>query len=186
MNTSVQISVWDPLVRFFHWSLIIAFAVSWFTQEEHYNVHLQAGYTVLGLISVRIIWGLFGSKYARFSDFIYSPSTTTSYIKSMIHGHPKRYIGHNPAAGIMIIILIITLLTVTISGIALDGAENWSGPMAEMQLFQHRDLIMSIHTLSTDILLILITLHLLGVAYSSLTHRENLILSMFNGKKRSL
>jgi len=186
MNKPTQILVWDPFVRLFHWLLLTAFAISWYTQEEYYSLHLQAGYAVLGLVTLRIIWGLFGSKHARFSDFVYSPGKTISYIKSVLHGQSKRFIGHNPAAGVMIIILFFSLLCVTISGIALDGAENWSGPMAQMNLFHYRDLILSIHDLSTDSLLLLIALHLLGVVHTSVTHRENLVLSMLNGRKRSL
>ena len=184
MNKPSQVPVWNLFIRLFHWLLVGSFAISWYTREEYYSLHLQAGYTVLGLIVLRIIWGLFGSKYARFSNFIYSPSSTISYIKTLFSGHAKRFIGHNPAAGMMILALLLNLMTVTISGIALDGAENWSGPMAQMNLFKYMDLIQPIHKLSTDTLLILIGLHLCGVVYTSLLHRENLVRAMFNGRKR--
>lgn len=185
MNDARMIPVWDPYIRLFHWLLAAAFTVSWLTQEESYNLHLQAGYTTLGLVCFRVLWGIAGPKYARFTDFIYSPSTVYVYIKSLTNGTARRFIGHNPAAGIMIMMMLLCLLTVTISGIALDGAENWSGPMANMGLFHYTGLIQSIHVISTDLLLFLIGLHLLGVLHTSLTHGENLVRAMINGKKRA-
>jgi cytochrome b len=185
MNNAGTVAVWDPLVRLFHWSLLGAFLTSWLTQEEQYNLHLQAGYLTLGLICFRILWGLVGTRHARFSDFIYGPRTIHDYLKSLLGGGAERFIGHNPAGGAMILALLLGLLTVTVSGIALDGAENWSGPMAEMNLYRHLELIQTTHELSTDLLLILIVLHLLGVLHASLAHRENLVLAMITGRKRA-
>lgn len=184
MNKATLIRVWDPIVRLFHWSLLTAFAISWLTQEEQYNLHLLAGYTTLGLISLRFVWGLIGTQHARFADFIYSPSTIYADIKSIASGHGKRYIGHSPAAGLMIIALLTGLIVVTISGVALDGAENWSGPMAEMNLYHYTGLIQSVHVMSTNLLLILIALHVLGVLYTSFIHQENLVRTMITGWKR--
>jgi len=163
---------------------VIAFVVSWWTQEESYNLHLLAGYATLVLICARLPWGFVGCKHARFSDFVYSPGQIFAYLKSLPGGSAKRYIGHNPAGGAMAILLLIGLFTVTISGIALDAAENWSGPMSGMNLFRYTSLMKSIHTVSTNLLLIAIAFHLLGVGLSSLAHRENLVKSMFTGKKR--
>jgi len=179
------ITVWDPLIRVFHWLLVAVFLTGYLTQEQNYELHLQAGYLVLALVNVRLLWGLVGSKYARFKTFIYSPSIISGYIKSLAKGQARRYIGHNPAGGAMVILLLTGLLTVTISGIALDGAENWSGPMAEMNLYHHTGLIQSIHVFSTNTLLLLITLHILGVTLSSFIHHENLVKAMLNGKKRN-
>lgn len=185
MNQPSVITVWDPLVRLFHWLLVGAFAASWLSREEHYDLHLQSGYTVLGLVAFRIVWGVVGSRHARFSDFVYAPATVSGHLRSLTKGRFKRFLGHNPAGGAMILVLLICLLSVTISGIALDGAENWSGPMAEMNLFRHRELIHSIHLITTNLLLFLIAAHLLGVAHASFVHRENLVWSMITGRKRA-
>lgn len=184
MNKTSLIPVWDPFVRLFHWLLVAAFVSSWLTQEEQYNMHLLAGYATLELVCLRFVWGMIGTQHARFTDFAYSPFTIYAYMKSTAAGHSKRYIGHNPAAGVMIFAQLTGLLFVTISGIALDGAENWAGPMAEMNLYHYTGQIQSIHVQSTNLLLILIVLHLLGVLHSSLTHHENLIRAMITGKKR--
>ena len=183
MNKTTLIPVWDPLVRLFHWLLVAAFVISWLTQEEDYNLHLQAGYTVMGLVCLRIVWGMAGPKHARFTDFVYSPSAVLAYLQSLAGGRAKRYTGHNPAGGAMVVLLLLSLLTVSLSGIALDGAENWAGPLAEMNLYRHMELIHSLHLLSTDLLWLLIGLHLLGVLHASLAHRENLVRAMITGRK---
>lgn len=184
MKKPSLIPVWDPFVRFFHWLLVAAFVSSWLTREQQYDLHLLTGYTTLILISLRFVWGFIGTRHARFTDFAYSPSTIYAYMKSLAVVRSKRYLGHNPAAGVMIFAQLAGLLAVTISGIALDGAENWSGPMAEMKLYLYTGQIQSIHVQSTWLLLILIFLHLLGVIHSSLTHHENLIKAMITGRKR--
>jgi cytochrome b len=186
MNKPPLVTAWDPFIRIFHWSLVVSFVVSWVTQEEFYNLHLQAGYATLGLICMRLAWGFIACGHARFIDFIYSPKAIIAYLKSLPGNNPKRYIGHNPAGGAMVILLLAGLFVVTLSGIALDAAENWSGPMAGMNLFRYTSLIKSIHSLSTNLLLVAIALHLLGVGLSSLAHRENLPKSMITGKKRKL
>lgn len=184
MRKPTLVPVWDPFVRLFHWLLVVAFVSSWLTREQQYNLHLLAGYATLILISLRFVWGLIGTRHARFTDFAYSPSTIYAYMKSLTVGRSKRYLGHNPAAGVMIFAQLAGLLAVTISGIALDGAENWSGPMAGMNLYHYTGLIQSTHVVSTWLLLILIFLHLLGVIHSSLTHHENLVRAMITGSKR--
>lgn len=165
---------------------MVAFVISWATQEEYYNLHLQAGYATLGLVCMRLVWGFIGSKHARFTDFICSPKTIIAYLELLLRGDSKRYIGHNPAGGAMVALLLTGLLAVTLSGIALDAAENWSGPLSGMNLFRYTSFIKSVHSISTDFLLVAIPFHLLGVIYSSLAYRENLIKSMITGKKREL
>ena len=179
-----SIKVWDPLVRLFHWFLVIAFATAYFTQEEEYELHLLAGYAVLGLIGFRIFWGLVGPKHARFTDFIFPPAATLGYLRELTKGQAQRYLGHNPAAGMMVVALLISLTVICVSGVALDAAENRSGPLAGMRLFLYADIVADIHELFTDIISFLIPLHLLGVLFSSRAHHENLVRGMIDGRKR--
>ena len=124
-----KIYVWDPLVRIFHWSLVLTFILCYLTGDEENLVHAYSGYVILGLIAFRVIWGLIGTKYARFSDFIYSPATTIAYLKGMFVGRVKKYIGHNPAGGWMIIALLTSLLLTGLSGLKVYGLEGY-GPLA--------------------------------------------------------
>jgi len=183
-QSSNEIKVWDPLVRLFHWSLVIACITAYITQEENYDLHLQSGYLLIGLICFRIAWGFIGSPHARFSDFIYSPTTLINYLKASRSHQAKRYLGHNPAGGVMVVLMIIVLLVITLSGVALDAAENRAGPLSGTQLFLYTDIINVIHNLSTHIATAMVVLHILGVIFSGKAHNENLVLAMITGRKR--
>jgi cytochrome b len=110
MNAPQQVKVWDPLVRIFHWALVLAFFTAYLTEDEWLTLHVWAGYTVLGLIGFRILWGFIGPRHARFSDFVYAPSETLSYIKDLLRFRNRRYLGHNPAGSVMIFVLLVVLL----------------------------------------------------------------------------
>ena len=204
MEQNDEIKVWDILVRIFHWSLVIAFFIAYFTGEEENIWHIYAGYTVLGLISFRVIWGFIGTKYARFSNFIYSPSTALQYLKGLIMKHPKHYLGHNPAGGWMVILLLTSLFVVTVSGLKVYAIEEGKGPLAsssEIALVsesyansdeyeneeehEEEEFWEEIHEGATNFTLLLIFFHIIGVIVSSKYHKENLIKAMITGKKNS-
>jgi cytochrome b len=137
MNTSTHVTrVWDPIVRIGHWALVIAFFTAYFTEDEWMTQHVWAGYIVGGIVVFRILWGLIGSKYARFSDFIYSPSAIFAYLKSLFTQHPKHYLGHNPAGGAMVIALLLSLGATVYSGLALYAVEENAGPLASVYGFK--------------------------------------------------
>jgi cytochrome b len=125
-----KIRVWDLFVRIFHWSLIVAFFIAYLSGEEENLLHIYSGYAVLGLVSVRLLWGIIGTKYARFSNFIYSPTAVFLYLKSIFERKPLYFVGHNPAAGWMVITLLLCLLVVTVSGLKVYAIEEGLGPLA--------------------------------------------------------
>ena len=132
-----QVKVWDPLVRIFHWSLVLAFAAAYLTGEEWDNwedVHEIGGYAALGLIIFRIIWGFVGSKHARFSDFLYSPSAVIEYLKSLLTTHPKHYLGHNPAGGWMVMLLLAGVFATGFTGLKLLAEKEGEGPLAQLEV----------------------------------------------------
>jgi cytochrome b len=122
------IKVWDLFVRVFHWSLAAAVISQLATAEDFTSVHATVGYAIIALMILRIIWGFVGSKHARFTDFIYPPADIHAYLKGLFKGQPRHYIGHNPAGGTMVCILLFFLVLTTLSGLLAYGAEG-KGPL---------------------------------------------------------
>lgn len=185
-NPQKMVKVWDPLVRVFHWSLVSAFFIAYFTEDDLLTVHVYAGYLIGGLLVFRLIWGLVGSCHARFSDFVKRPSEVWAYVKSIVSQHPKRYLGHNPAGGAMVIALLLSLVMVTVSGIALYGIEESAGPLAASFSGVGEfwgDVVEGAHEFFANATLALVFFHVLGVLMASLQHKENLVKAMVDGRK---
>lgn len=126
-----EIRVWDPFIRIFHWSLVVAFSIAYLSGEEESLLHIYSGYAVMGLVIFRLLWGIIGTRYARFTNFICSPRTVVRYLKSLIERKPSYYVGHNPAAGWMIVALLLCLIVVTVSGLKVYAIEEGLGPLAQ-------------------------------------------------------
>lgn len=187
-DLSSSVMVWDPLVRFFHWSLVIGFFTSYFATGDWMPAHFWAGYLVFAWLLIRIVWGFVGTEYARFRQFVFTPATVFKYLKDVLFLRAKRYIGHNPAGGAMIILLLLCVFTTTLSGMMLYGAEAWLGPLAGLMKNVEDSTIDSldiIHEYSANGTIILVVIHVVGVLWESVLHRENLVKSMFTGNKRS-
>lgn len=121
--------VWDPLIRVFHWSLVLTFALSYLTGDEFETVHAYSGYLILALISVRIVWGFIGTKHARFSDFVRPLPEAISYLRGLVTGDAKKYTGHNPAGGLMVLALLSSIAITGLTGLKAYGVEG-HGPLA--------------------------------------------------------
>ncbi len=185
MKSHSDIKVWDPLVRVFHWTLVSAFIVAWLTEDEFMSVHAYAGYLIAGLLAVRLVWGLVGTRYARFSDFVKSPRVVIAYLKDLARLKAKRTLGHNPAGGAMILALLIMLTVTVVTGLLAYGAEGM-GPLTEF--FSHQsgygsEFFEEVHEFFAHVTLVLVFIHLGGVALGSFLHRENLVRAMFTGRK---
>lgn len=129
-NDKHTVTVWDPLIRIGHWTLVAAFFIAYFTEDDLLTQHVWAGYTVGVVVLVRILWGIVGSKNARFSNFVYSPARVLEYLKNLLARKPQHYIGHNPAGGAMVIALLVSLVGTTVTGLQLYAVEENKGPLA--------------------------------------------------------
>ena len=186
MSDTNKIKVWDPLVRVFHWSLASAFFIAYFTEDDWLDIHVFAGYTILALITFRLLWGFVGSHHARFNDFVRPPREVFAYLKDMAASHPKRYIGHNPAGGAMVVALLVSLLMTVLTGLSLYGSEEMAGPLSG--LFANSPYVVGntfedLHEFFANFTLFLVSFHVIGVVLAGFQHGENLVRSMFNGKK---
>lgn len=186
MSESPQIKVWDPLVRFYHWALVSAFIIAYITEEDFLTIHSWAGYLILSLICIRFIWGFIGTPYARFSDFAYSPENIIQFLKDTLRLNAKRYLGHNPAGGAMVFLLMFSLLITTTSGVVLLGAEEQAGPVAHwfaQPESMWADVLEEVHEFFANFTLFLVFVHIAGVLVESLIHKENLVSAMITGFK---
>lgn len=122
-------TIWDAGVRTFHWSLVICFITAYLTGEEDSDLHVYAGYAIIGLLAFRILWGFVGTKHARFADFIYSPRRVIAYLQGLLKRDVEHYDGHNPAGGMMIIAMLLCLIATSYTGLKTYGAEGY-GPLA--------------------------------------------------------
>ena len=128
--------VWDPLVRFGHWALVAAFAVAYLSAEEEAGgpdlLHVWGGYVVGVLVVLRVVWGFVGPRHARFSDFVRSPIVALAYFIDLLYGRGRRYVGHSPAGGAMVIALLVCLAATVTTGLMAYG-EQGKGPLAELR-----------------------------------------------------
>lgn len=203
--------VWDPLIRIGHWTLVIAFFTAYLSGDDLFNIHKWAGYVVAAYVLVRIVWGIIGSRHARFTDFVRGPGAVFGYLRGLMTGKVKDYAGHNPAGGAMVVALLFSLLVTTSSGMALYAVEDNAGPLAGIVTEETvaplatafgegeeehergggheesgaEELLEGVHKAFVYITLALIGLHLAGVVASSLVHKENLARAMVTGRKKA-
>jgi cytochrome b len=207
MSRSATTPVWDPLVRFGHWALVAAFAVAYFSAEEEAGgpdpLHVWGGYVVGVLVVLRVVWGFVGPRHARFSDFVRSPIVAVAYFRDLLYGRARRYIGHSPAGGAMVIALLACLAATVATGLMAYG-EQGKGPLAavlvtdakangheaghravaERQGEETQSAIGELHGLLANVTVALVVAHIFGVAVASVVHKENLVLAMITGRKR--
>lgn len=167
-----KILVWDIPTRIGHWTLVIAFFVTFFTGDgEKWRLyHVAIGYAVAGIIIFRIFWGLIGTRYARFSSFLFSPSQAFGYLMDLFKGKPSHWLGHNPAGSYAIYILILLGLGTVATGVAVY--EEIGGDWLE-----------DAHDALSYCMLGMVGFHVLGVIVGSWAHHENLARSMVTGYK---
>ncbi len=168
------VRVWDPFVRLFHWGTLTFVAICFLSTDLKW-LHEPIGYGVLVLVFLRVLWGVVGSRHARFTNFVTGPRALLHYLRALWRGTPKHYLGHNPAGGIMVVLLLMMLLVVGISG-GMTETDRWFG-VPWVDRLHHR---------SAHLLLLLVAVHVMGVVVSSWLHRENLLRAMLTGRKPAM
>ena len=182
-----NIAVWDIPTRLFHWSLVALVLILWISGTQgNLALHMSAGYALITLVLFRLIWGLIGSRSARFADFVRGPRAGLEYLSQSVRGQTPPYLGHNPLGGWMVLALLAMLLVQ--AGLGLFSEDNLgidNGPLAHLvssatvswATFIHKDVTLIV-------LLVLIILHVSAVLFYLLVKRENLIGAMLTGRKK--
>jgi cytochrome b len=167
-----KVLIWDAPVRVFHWLMVLSFAGAYLTAEsERWRlVHVTLGYTMAGLVAFRVLWGLIGTRHARFSSFVRGPAAIARYLRGLISGPAEHHAGHNPAGALAIIALLGMTLLVTAAGWATynEVGGHW---------------LEELHEGAADVMLVIVGVHLAAVLLASWLHRTNLIGTMVTGRR---
>jgi cytochrome b len=176
MSTAAKPSVlvWDLPVRVFHTLLAFSFIGAYLTAEsERWRlVHVTLGYTVAALVVFRMVWGLVGTRHARFGSFVRAPQAALRYLGSLVRGRPEHHVGHNPAGALAIVALLALAVAVTATGWANynEIGGEWLG---------------EVHEAAANLMLGVVVVHVVGVVVGSWVHRENLVRAMVTGRKQA-
>ncbi len=167
-----KVLVWDAPVRVFHWLMVASFAGAYLSAEsERWRLlHVTLGYTMAALVAFRIVWGLIGTRHARFASFVRGPGAVLRYLGALLRGRPEHHTGHNPAGALAIVALLGLTLAVAVSGWAVfnDVGGKW---------------LEELHEGSAGLMLAIVGIHVAAVVLSSWLHRENLVGAMIDGRK---
>jgi cytochrome b len=179
--------VWDPGIRVFHWLMVAAVTIALvsglFGPRNLLNIHIAAGAAIGGLVVFRVVWGLTGSTYARFSSFPVHFAAINADLAGLVAGRRPRYRGHNPLGSLMALALLAVISLSVMTGVITLGGVDKQGPLAFAVTYVSGKAAQRLHLALAYSLLALIAGHLLGVAYESIRARTNLPLAMITGKK---
>lgn len=179
------VKVWDIPLRVFHWLLVAAFFVAYFTEDDFLTLHVWAGYLIIALLIFRLVWGFRGNEYSQFKNFICSPALSFSYLKDVLARKSKRYIGHNPAGAAMIVLLLASIFLTTFTGLCVYAADQNAGLFAGMVSTENEKFWEEVHEFFANFSVFLVLIHIAGVIFESILHKENLGRAMVTGEKRS-
>lgn len=167
-----SVLVWDLPIRVFHWLLVVSFAGAWLTAESEAQqmIHYAFGYSACGLVLFRIVWGLVGTRYARFNQFIKGTSKTTHHIKSLLNRQQDHELGHNPVGAVAMVLLMVLILMLGLTGYWI--VKDLLG-----------ELVGEVHEIIASMAMAVVTVHVAAAILMSFLKDENLIKSMVTGKK---
>lgn len=187
-GTLTPVRIWDLPTRLFHWLLVASFVVAWIAtgSDRWLSWHSFAGYVMLGLIGFRVLWGLLGGPYARFSSFAYGPAAVLAYLRQLRSGTASRYLGHNPAGSVAIHLMLALGLLLGLTGVFTQGGEDQQLVAARLLSISTGTLVRSAHEVLAWVMLALVAGHLAGIAIDAWLTKENLPLSMLTGLKEAL
>ncbi|MCB1395561.1 MAG: cytochrome b/b6 domain-containing protein [Rhodobacter sp.] len=173
MPTAVK--VWDPVVRLFHWALVVAFTLNAVVFDETMRLHVAVGYAILGLVALRVVWGMIGTRHARFSDFPPDAGAAIAQARELAVGRRVRHLGHSPLGALMIYNLLGTMVLLGVTGYILTLPESTLGHDPEWAEDLHKGLFAWSVTS--------IAVHVAAVVFETLRTRVTLIRAMITGTK---
>jgi cytochrome b len=182
--------VWDLPTRLFHWSLAALIAVNLYTGNvgglREMQLHMLSGFAVLALLLFRIAWGFIGSWHSRFVDFVRGPRVIVRYLRDLLAGVHRPYVGHNPLGALSVLAMLVSLLVQAVTGLFARDDIITEGPLAKHVSKAMSNALTEIHEANAVVLYVLIAVHLGAVLGYLLIKKENLIWPMLTGRKSLL
>jgi cytochrome b len=180
--------IWDPVTRLWHWVLALAVVLNWsfgtFMSFDNIEWHFWIGYSILGLMAFRIVYGFVGPKPIRFTSLFPLPAAMFRYIASMFRREPSGSPGHNPLGAIAVVLMILVITAQAVTGLFIESDDFFEyGPLNDTVSSKTVKKLIAWHHFFADIILILVILHIAAVLYYLIWKRENLIKPMINGWK---
>lgn len=181
------IRLWDPLLRLFHWALatcvIVTFLLGKFGPDIM-TLHFYLGYTIIALLLFRILWGVIGSRPARFSHFLFGPRKTLAYVATLPKRRPSYWPGHNPVGALSVFALLTALMLQAGTGLFVDADDFINtGPLADLVSYESAREAAKLHYRLSFVVLTLVLLHLGAILFYRFWKRENLVTPMITGWK---
>lgn len=167
------ITVWDPLVRLIHWGLALAIVLNGFILDEEGALHEWVGYVAVGLIAIRLVWGLTSSRYARLSAFPPNPVAALRHLAGLFKGDKTVHLSHNPLGALMVYNIWLTVLILSVTGYMMGTIRFFGVEWVE-----------EAHEIAFNWLVVSIVLHVGGIAFDSWRSGVPLARSMIDGRKR--
>jgi len=181
----LSIRVWDAPVRLFHWLLVVLVIGLYASQlADAMALHYRLGEITLSLVVFRLLWGIFGSDTARFARFLRPPSAALAHLRDFRRREPDTMIGHNPAGGWMVVILLFLLLIQACTGLFSRADRHSAGPLNHFLAKPASDVVSAIHSFNFYLILAAIIVHLLAIAAYAWFKEQNLVGPMISGRKR--
>jgi cytochrome b len=178
------IRVWDGPTRLFHWIVVVLVAAAYVTSRLNWmNWHLRTGYALLTLVLFRILWGFFGSETSRFAHFVASPRRAALHMAHMLRREEDRQLGHNPAGGWMVLLMLLLMLGETLTGIYIANDVADEGPLTEHVPAAIANAITNLHAMFWWALIAAVALHLLALIVYAVAKGQNLLVPMLTGYK---
>ncbi|WP_059412871.1 cytochrome b/b6 domain-containing protein [Cupriavidus basilensis] len=181
------VTVWDAPTRLFHWLAVVLVAVAYVTARLNWmDWHARAGEMLLALVFFRLLWGCCGSETARFRSFMASPAAAWRHLRHLRHLFRREadlQVGHNPAGGWMVLLLLTLLLGETLSGLYINNDIANEGPLSEWVPAPLANAISALHALLWDALLAAVALHVLAIALYAAAKGQDLLRPMLTGRK---
>lgn len=183
---SKEYLIWDLPLRIFHWCFVIVLSALWYTSDQDVGLielHMKLGYFALFLVLFRLIWGVVGTKHAKFINFLPNYIAIKTYLLNF--NKAKHYAGHNPIGSLMVFLMLFLALSQAISGLFINDDIFSSGPYYGTVSESLEKVFNFIHRNAFDVLAIAALIHVLAVLYYVRVKKQPLIKAIIHGKKRS-